>query len=868
MYLVGTHADGMSEQQLNDVSKVLRNMVMDWKSSFEVRLNFIEEPVNHLFFWPVAKAVGVDRLRDHLVAQIGRTKFDSVPGSYLQLLSHVAALRPQREVPVMAWRDFEQEAGAAVGLSGESLRDAARTLHSWGELLYFDRDAHLAQRVILEPRWLIDVFKSVVSFKYIKNDTIARSDLVRRWKEQQWGSHTEFLLELLTNTFGVLLEHHGDDESASRSSTSPAAALSSSSSSAQSIDKRYLLLLDNHRNTQRLQRTAAFWSTGSTSAGAAETEQELFRYYRFPCVPAGMFNRLLASLMQSTSANEVPDVSRRLRFWQGVALVYEYPLTPDSSQLMLELVPMPDRSVGRTLRVFARGKRRKLLLKSLHMNLQSQCVQLYERLWAKVEANIKLGFALVSSRPDATRRRVEAVWDRHAIIKDYLNGRATLETEVLTCEVADLLPEIVVNQQLSSSSSPLTDSAALMTAIMGDNLEVPNRSYADLGEEIVLETKLGGGMFGAVYRGRWNDQAVAIKLIYNPEELGAFIREVELLKTLQHPNIVEFYHVCLLPYPTLVMELVGGGDLHRVLLRKQLTSWPIVTRIALDVARGMAYMHQQQPPVIHRDLRPPNVLIKELNLEAPVIAQVGDVGISQVADTASAMISGKAKDVHDFVLKVLKPLHGAITDEPCPTWLSSIFASIERDLSWIGFSAICTRLEKANRLLSDTNETPSDDSLSLSTVDADQCAHELLYELSINKDSAGLTRELSLLRDGAILPESARSALVDAVLESLDKPDAVELVEAVLAAGVIDVDIVRQSDGRTMLLEAVARQVPRELLEALLKAGANMAHQDLAGRSVCHLAAEHNNYEQVELFDSYGADLSLVDNKGNTPLVC
>jgi len=106
------------------------------------------------------------------------------------------------------------------------------------------------------------------------------------------------------------------------------------------------------------------------------------------------------------------------------------------------------------------------------------------------------------------------------------------------------------------------------------------------------------------------------------------------------------------------------------------------------------------------------------------------------------------------------------------------------------------------------------------------------------------------------------------VLESLDKPDAVELVEAVLAAGVIDVDIVRQSDGRTMLLEAVARQVPRELLEALLKAGANMAHQDLAGRSVCHLAAEHNNYEQVELFDSYGADLSLVDNKGNTPLVC
>jgi serine/threonine protein kinase len=141
---------------------------------------------------------------------------------------------------------------------------------------------------------------------------------------------------------------------------------------------------------------------------------------------------------------------------------------------------------------------------------------------------------------------------------------------------------------------------ALSSAIIGARFDVPNQCYAELGEEIALHKKLGGGMFGAVCQGTWNGQQVAIKLVYNPEELGAFIREVELLKTLQHANIVEFYHFCLLPYPTLVMELVTGGDLLTVIQRKQIDCYTLLVRIALDIARGLNYMHQQQPPVLHR----------------------------------------------------------------------------------------------------------------------------------------------------------------------------------------------------------------------------------------------------------------------------
>jgi hypothetical protein len=178
VYLVGTHTDGICDAALQEISTQLKNMVLDWKSSFEVKLKFIDDTARQLFFWPIAKSVGVDRLREHIVEQTNNMKFDQVPGSYLQLMARVSSARMELQVPVMAWRDFE-ELGRSVGLVGESLRDAATMLHAWGEILYYDKHIHLSQRVILEPRWLIQVFKSVISFKHTKSDFITKSELIR-----------------------------------------------------------------------------------------------------------------------------------------------------------------------------------------------------------------------------------------------------------------------------------------------------------------------------------------------------------------------------------------------------------------------------------------------------------------------------------------------------------------------------------------------------------------------------------------------------------------------------------------------------------------------------------------------------------------
>jgi hypothetical protein len=147
-----------------------------------------------------------------------------------------------------------------------------------------------------------------------------------------------------------------------------------------------------------------------------------------------------------------------LDFWKGVALLSEFPASDSSVQVLLELIPMPDKSVGRILRVYARGANKKLLIKRVHIMLQNQCMQLYERLWARVESRIKVGLATITC---STNTRIETVWDRHAVIKQYLSGKVEMVTPHVSIAVGDLVPELVDDAHLTTTQSTLTDSSGM-----------------------------------------------------------------------------------------------------------------------------------------------------------------------------------------------------------------------------------------------------------------------------------------------------------------------------------------------------------------------------------------------------------------------
>ncbi|KAJ8979002.1 hypothetical protein NQ317_015718 [Molorchus minor] len=151
----------------------------------------------------------------------------------------------------------------------------------------------------------------------------------------------------------------------------------------------------------------------------------------------------------------------------------------------------------------------------------------------------------------------------------------------------------------------------MATADHLDNENQYNIREIDYNEIQQLEI-VGEGSFGVVYKGLWDERLVAVKNISREAEKKAFLVEVRQLSRVEHENIVKLYGACTKGQQfCLVMEYAEGGSLFNVLHRSHLhytlahaMSW------AYQCAKGVEYLHAMQPkPLIHRDLKPPNLLL-------------------------------------------------------------------------------------------------------------------------------------------------------------------------------------------------------------------------------------------------------------------
>ncbi|KAI3987713.1 hypothetical protein MKX01_028447 [Papaver californicum] len=152
---------------------------------------------------------------------------------------------------------------------------------------------------------------------------------------------------------------------------------------------------------------------------------------------------------------------------------------------------------------------------------------------------------------------------------------------------------------------------------------------------------IGKGSFGEIVKAGWRGTPVAIKRILpslSDDRLVVqdFRHEVNLLVKLRHPNIVQFLGAVTERKPLmLITEYLRGGDLHQHLKEKGALNPSTAVNFALDIARGMAYMHNEPNVIIHRDLKPRNVLLVNSNADH---LKVGDFGLSKLI---------KVKNSHD-----------------------------------------------------------------------------------------------------------------------------------------------------------------------------------------------------------------------------
>lgn len=120
-----------------------------------------------------------------------------------------------------------------------------------------------------------------------------------------------------------------------------------------------------------------------------------------------------------------------------------------------------------------------------------------------------------------------------------------------------------------------------------------------------------------VYKGVWRSTEVAVKRFLeqnlSPAILRDFKAEVSIMSRLRHPNVVLFLGAVVQPPQlAIVTEFMPRGSLFRLLHRARNGADVDPKRrlaMALDIAKGLNYLHTCKPMIVHRDLKSPNLLV-------------------------------------------------------------------------------------------------------------------------------------------------------------------------------------------------------------------------------------------------------------------
>ncbi|VVA10305.1 PREDICTED: U-box [Prunus dulcis] len=141
---------------------------------------------------------------------------------------------------------------------------------------------------------------------------------------------------------------------------------------------------------------------------------------------------------------------------------------------------------------------------------------------------------------------------------------------------------------------------------------------------------IGEGGYGKVYKCSLDHTPVAVKVL-RPDAVNKreeFLKEVEILSQLHHPNIVLLLGACP-EIGCLVYEYLENGNLEDYISQrkgKPSLPWTARFRIVFEIACGLAFLHSSKvEPIVHRDLKPGNIL-----LDRNYMSKIGDVGLAKL----------------------------------------------------------------------------------------------------------------------------------------------------------------------------------------------------------------------------------------------
>lgn len=592
--IFGTHIDGKAtKEQLKALHKQLTEKYVKNKKLKVLKVVFLSNETGK----------GLKDLLDEIKSVCKGKKFAPVLGiekeydiRWVLLEERGKAIGGLRVMPIISFEEWLEIAKADVGLTNEDdVRKATQFLHDTGSLVWFNEEG-LSDIVCLRPDFLAEVFAAVISAKTGLSSGILKHEFLL----QIWKGFPLYLYPYMLALLEKFEITHRLEGSAINNT-----AISSSLLTDTVNDGVLLNMEDSQVDMEMFKGRSIIPSMlpempppdGELKKSwplLTDTDREVERVYQFDFIPNGFFSRLTIRLLHSQWNATV--------FWR-----YGIILNKDDSYLYLQY-NVDAKEIRLVLRQSGYGNKLGQLLESMNALIAD---------WLK---NAEIHIHIPVRIPGGGVVNV----DIKAIEKAASNGATYVKiTDSYEVRLDEIAPDLTV----------IDDTA------LNEN-------------DVQTEAKIGEGGFAIVYKGSLSGTPVAIKrLIMNKDDehrsseiFSEFRREVWLMSTMRHPNIVALKGTLTKPSLSMVLEMMDGGDLFNYIQTKS-NLLPVEEQIklALDIAKGMQFMHSNKPPIIHRDLKSPNILLKKYPKDKFPTAKIADFGLSRGLNW-SANLDDKAVD--------------------------------------------------------------------------------------------------------------------------------------------------------------------------------------------------------------------------------
>lgn len=230
-----------------------------------------------------------------------------------------------------------------------------------------------------------------------------------------------------------------------------------------------------------------------------------------------------------------------------------------------------------------------------------------------------------------------------------------LNTLQLSSNVTTALEQSDTSELIEDVENSITKVA--ITKLLLHSLNLSGFNFYIEYSQLQIIKKIGEGGFGMVFLGTWNEKEVAIKKFTLKEKinikniLNKFIREINIISNLRHPNIVLYMGVSFHENNYyMITEYIPNGNLFEFLhnKNKNIIDEKLQVKIAYEIAIAMKYLHSRN--ITHCDMKSSNILLDE-----NFTVKISDFGLSRMVNILNiSETKGKFGTTHWMPPEIMK----------------------------------------------------------------------------------------------------------------------------------------------------------------------------------------------------------------------